>query len=259
MDTKTETPNTPKQFFGKMEPNKVHKTKQYGLFTHYKENRAIHQNHVNKLIKSMKERGWIPGSHIIVNKSGRVVDGQHRLKAAMAVGIPVEYIVSPKATMTEVINLNRGKMNWNIIAFLDHHVTRGNKNYIALKKFLEDYPKLRPTEAMMLLSNKFSSAKRGAFEDGEWKMGSDKVAREWADNVMSLEPYFDGYNRSIFVRALIKIFVNKPEFVFSEFLHKVKLRPQMIYKCGTVDSYLMMIEELYNYRRRNAEKLNLRF
>ncbi len=51
----------------------------------------------------------------------------------------------------------------------------------------------------------------------------------------------------------------KPDFKFEEFLHKVKLRPSSIYVCGDKKSYAEMIEDIYNYKRRNDEKLNLRF
>jgi hypothetical protein len=83
---------------------------------------------------------------------------------------------------------------------------------------------------------------------------------KWANHILELKPYFEkGFNKSIFVRAMIKIFSKKPQFKFEEFLHKVKLRPGMIHLCGSVELYLEMIEEIYNYKRRSDEKLNLRF
>jgi hypothetical protein len=87
-----------------------------------------------------------------------------------------------------------------------------------------------------------------------------KKAYEWAHHLMSLKSYFEkGYNKSIFVRAMIRVFLNKPEFMFEEFLHKIRLRPRSIYMCGTVEQYLEMIEDIYNYRRNTDEKINLRF
>ena len=46
-------------------------------------------------------------------------------------------------------------------------------------------------------------------------------------------------------------------FVFDEFLHKVKLRPNKLVPCGTVEQYVEMIEDIYNYKR--GSKVNLRF
>jgi hypothetical protein len=50
----------------------------------------------------------------------------------------------------------------------------------------------------------------------------------------------------------------KKGFKFEEFLHKVKLRPGSIFLCGDKRAYSMMIEDIYNYRRRNEEKISLR-
>jgi len=84
------------------------------------------------------------------------------------------------------------------------------------------------------------------------------VATVWAENLLSLKQYFPkGYNKAIFVRAMVKIFSKKSEFDFNQFLHKVELRPGMIHLCGSVELYIEMIEEIYNYKRR--DKINLRF
>jgi hypothetical protein len=105
-----------------------------------------------------------------------------------------------------------------------------------------------------------SGVKRDTFESGQYVVKSEKKGREWADNILQLKPYFEKYyNKSIFVRAMIKIMSNKKQFKFDEFLHKVKLRPTKLVPCGTVEQYVEMIEDIYNYRRREEEKLNLRF
>jgi hypothetical protein len=114
------------------------------------------------------------------------------------------------------------------------------------------------TEIAMFLNNNQSSIERYSFESGTWVCRSESKAREWANNILQLKPYGEKfYNRSIFVRAMIKVMSNKPEFVFDEFLHKVKLRPLNFKQCGTVDQYVEMIEDIYNYRR--SDKVNLRF
>jgi hypothetical protein len=75
---------------------------------------------------------------------------------------------------------------------------------------------------------------------------------------MELKPLFEGYNRSTFVRALIKIMTRCKDFSFDEFVHKVKLRPSNIHFCGSVDEYIRMIEEIYNFSRNKSGRINLR-
>ena len=237
------------------EINKVLRTKDYSIFKIHKMNRGI-TNNVRNIKRSMLDNGWLAGSTIIVDGKGNVIDGQHRLMAAMEVGCPVEYIVDKRATVKSMSELNRAQKNWNIIDHLDFHVKDGKQNYILLKRFMNNFPSLRPTECTMLIKNNNSSADRGSFERGEFKVGDMKVAYEWAHNIMKLRYLFEGYNKSIFVRAMIKV-LQKKEFVFDEFLHKVTLRKSMIHMCGTVDQYVEMIEKIYNYKRK--EKVNLRF
>ena len=113
------------------------------------------------------------------------------------------------------------------------------------------------TEVAMFLNNNMTTIKRDTFESGEYVVKNEKKAREWANNILELRPYFDKYyTKAIFVRGMIKCLLKK-EFVFEEFLHKVKLRPNNLVACGTVEQYVEMIENIYNYKR--SSKINLRF
>jgi glutathione peroxidase-family protein len=57
---------------------------------------------------------------------------------------------------------------------------------------------------------------------------------------------------------MVKILSNKKDvFDFEEFMHKVKLRPNMLVPCGTTEQYVEVIENIYNYKR--SGKVNLRY
>ena len=97
------------------------------------------------------------------------------------------------------------------------------------------------------------------FADGKFEITNLKKAEQWAGYLLELKPYFDkGYNKSVFVRTMLTILEKKKEFKFDEFLHKVSIRPRSMVMCGTVDQYLEMIEDIYNYKRKNDEKIILR-
>lgn len=239
--------------------NEVYQTSDYGKFKFRKDNRVINQNHVRNLSRNMKQNGWEPGSYVIVNSKWEVIDGQHRTLAAQSVGVPINYTMERGTGFDTIRNLNRNQKNWSIFDHIHGFVSENNPNYVTLQKFMEDFPDLKPTECVMLLKNTFSSSKREEFEQGKFQVKNVKTAYTWGGYIMSLKPFFEGYNRSIFVRAMVKILTKKPEFQFEEFIHKVKMRPSSIHLCGDVDQYIMMIEEIYNYKRRVSEKLNLRF
>jgi hypothetical protein len=239
--------------------NEVYQTSDYTKFKFRDDNRVINPNHVKNISKNMKSKGWLSGSYVVVNQEWEVIDGQHRVLAAQSVGVPISYTMEKGADFDTIRDLNRNQKNWSIFDHIHGFVSEGNKNYINLSKFIEDFPDLRPTECLMLLRNQSNSVSRTDFESGKFQIKDLSKGYTWGGYLMSLKPFFEGYNRSIFCRGLIKILSSKPEFKFDEFLHKIKLRPSSIHLCGDVDSYIIMIEEIYNYKRRNDEKLNLRF
>jgi len=236
----------------------IFETKDYSIFKFREDNRVVNANHVKKLASRMKEKGWLSTSVVTLNGSGDVIDGQHRVRAAMSVGCPIRYKVTKGAGSEEMTEMNTLQKNWSPFDHLHKFVTKGNVNYVIFDTFVNDYPMFKYTEIGMLLSNSLTSVKRDTFESGQYVVKNEKKGRQWADYLLELKPYFEKYyNKSIFVRAFVKIISNKKDFVFSEFLHKVKLRPTKLVGCGSVEQYVEMIEDIYNYKRK--DKLNLRF
>lgn len=236
----------------------IFETKDYSIFKFREDNRIVNTNHVKKLAKRMSENGWLSTSVVTLNGSGDVIDGQHRVKAAISVGVPIRYKVTRGAGIDEMTDMNTLQKNWSPFDHLHKFVVRGNVNYITFDNFVKEFPMFKYTEIAMLLNNSMSSIKRDTFESGEYVVKNEKKAREWSNFLLEIKPYFEKYyNKSIFVRALIKILSNKKEFKFDEFMHKVKLRPTKLVACGTVEQYIEMIEDIYNYKR--SDKVNLRF
>jgi hypothetical protein len=236
----------------------IFETKDYSIFRFRDDNRVINSNHVKKLSQRMKDSGWLPSSVVTINGSGDVIDGQHRVKAAMSVNCPIRYKVTRGAGTDEMTSMNTLQRNWSPFDHVHKWVVRGNQNYISFDRFTRDYPMFKYTEIAMFLNNSLHSVNRDSFEGGQWVVKNDKKGREWANYILELKPFYEKYyNKAIFVRAMIKILANKPEFIFEEFIHKVKLRPNMLVPCGTIEQYIVMIETIYNYHRGN--KINLRF
>jgi hypothetical protein len=73
---------------------------------------------------------------------------------------------------------------------------------------------------------------------------------------MLVEPYYDEWKRRSFILAMLQLFKNS-NFELTEFLQKLKLQPTAMTNCSTTNQYVSLIEEIYNYRRR--EKVNLRY
>ena len=99
--------------------NEVYETNDYSQFKFLNNNRDISTKHVNKLIKSMKEKRLI--SPILINESGQIIDGQHRFEAQKNLGFPVPYIVQKgygeKEAQGLIIMLEQVK---KIMLFIEH-------------------------------------------------------------------------------------------------------------------------------------------
>lgn len=245
------------KFHGK-KVGEIFETKDYSIFKFRADNRIINENHVNKLVRKMKLKGWLTTSRVVINEKGELIDGQHRVKAARVAQVPVRYTIQKGASEDEITSMNELQRNWSPFDFLHKWVVKGNKHYINLAEFVQEFPQFKITECTNFCTNGVTTVDRDQFQEGRWVTKDMKKAREYANNISQLKPYFDKYyTRSIFVRAMMKIMSSKKEFNFDEFLHKVKLRPNMLVPCGTVEQYVEMIESLYNYKRK--EKVNLRF
>lgn len=236
--------------------NEVFQTKDYSKFKLIRGNRVIKNPKIKKLAKSMSESGWLPGSYVVVNSKGEIIDGQHRVMAAMSLNIPIIYTTERKADDKVMRGLNTGGDNWQMNDHLHGFVEDNNEHYVKLNGLMKAFPELKITECLMLCKNQYTAIPRGTFESGEFTTKDMKIAYQWGEYIMRLKPFAKFFNTGIFVRALVCC-LTKEGFNFEDFMRKVELRPTSLVKCGTREQYIELFENIYNYRR--SDKLNLRY
>lgn len=235
--------------------NEIFETNDYSKFKMIIGNRRIKQSKVDNLVKKMRKKGWLKTVEITVNELFEIIDGQHRFIAVQLLGISFRYKIVKNTGIEEVRETNEGSNNWSLSDYIPSYSSKGIKSYVQLENFKRDFPELNLSICQMLLSNSMGNPSRELFESGDWKIKDYNTGVLWGGYVMSLKPLFSGWKRVIFVRGLIKVLMNKPEFNFQEFLHKVELRPNMLVPCGTTIQYVEMIETIYNYKRTNKVSL----
>lgn len=224
------------------------------------------KNRIRRIAESMKSDGLLPHPIVVTSKM-IVVDGQHRVKAAEIAGKGVYYLVddtianTAKSIFNAAKKYNRDAKVWSKADYIHGLSVQGNENYKILEEFSKKYPMFSLTERLYLLMNTGTkSVGKHDFADGKFKIENLQKAEEWANNLLRVRPFFEkGYNKSNFVRTMLTILEKKQDFNFDEFIRKLELRPGSIYLCGDKRSYASMIEDIYNYRRKINEKLNLRF
>ena len=233
--------------------NQVHTTTDYYLFKSIEGNRNKNLLHINRLKKSMSNNYLF--TVIIVNEKYEIIDGQHRFDVIQELKLPLHYITCKGYGLNEVHILNQNSKTWNSDDYLDGYCSLGYPEYIKYKKFKETYS-LGHNETLTLLMGVVKGGKIEEFFSGEFKIKSLSEATKNIETISLVAPYYNGYKRRSFIFAMLGLFKN-PRFEFTDFLQKLKQQPTSLMDCPTTTSYLVLIEEIYNYRRR--EKINLRY
>lgn len=249
--------------------NHVNSTNDYSIFAQIEGNRVVNKLHVERLKTSFQKNYLM--SPIIVNQKYEIIDGQHRFNAAKALGLPVNFIVVNGYGLREVQMLNTNMKNWKKEDYLHAYCDLGYEEYLKMKKFMQDFPDFGIAVAEQLLTNTVGGVNnRGYaakidgkitgrlrnFQEGELEIPNLELAYENAEKIMMFKPYYDGFNRTVFVASMIGIFKNE-NYNHSQMIQKVKNNPTFLTHCSNVTQYKILIEEIYNFRSRY--KVSLRF
>jgi len=225
--------------------SKILKTYDYEIFQRMKGNRTINSSHVNNLVKSMKEK-YLP-QPIIVNEDMEIIDGQHRSAAAEELNLPIYYQIIDGSTIGDVQRLNTNTKNWKGVDYLNMFCEREFQDYLILKHFIEEYKfSLETTMSLLLNTHRIERPQNNDFKNGNFKIKNLTLAKKNADKLLQIKPYYKGWNRRSFARALLALFKFE-EYNHSVFIKKLKYCSHMLQHKLNTSAYLATIEEIYNF------------
>lgn len=231
----------------------IHKTQDYEIFNTLKGNRELNISHKEKLKKSFKKDYLI--SPIIVNEKYEIIDGQHRFNAARDLGYPIYYILINGYSLEEVKILNTNTKNWKREDYLNAYCDLGYKEYIKFKKFYNDIKEFTIGSAERIAAG-HQSDNMSDFRSGKFKFNNILDAYDTAQKILMFKPYYNGYNRNTFVGAVMKLIKNE-NYNHAQMIHKLSLNPSILVDCANTSQYVLLLEDIYNYKSRN--KTNLRY
>lgn len=258
-----------------MEPktvNHIIQTMDYSLFKPMNGNRNVNKVHVNRLIKSFRKSYLI--SPIIVNKYYQIIDGQHRFEAAKTIGLPLYYFIVPEYGLQEVQTLNENMKNWNKSDYLNAYCDLGNPEYLQFRNFTRRFPEFSVSSCEVLLTEKLTNNEASSskmfitdtnkdgsyalrcFQEGDLKIQDYNRAVKNAEKIMQIKQYYDGFNRTVFVRAMLGL-LKLDYYDHSKMIEKLKANPGRLQHCSNVTQYKLLLEDIYNFR--SKEKVSLRF
>lgn len=251
-------------------PYHIYQTTDYDQFRTLSGNRRINQANFRRLSESMEKKYLF--SPILVNEKMAIIDGQHRFLACQELKLPIYYIVVPGYGLEEVQILNTNTANWTKMDYLKSYCDLKNYEYIKFRRFMQEFPDFKIQAAYRILTlslgdgggqvgkNKKKKGNkdlyRKSFEDGELKIPDLKKSEEIAHKILEFKPYYKNFSRRTFVVTMMQIFKN-PKYNHREMINKLKNQQNALKDCINVAQYKLLIEEIYNYKRR--EKISLRY
>lgn len=241
----------------------VLKTTNYDQFHIDNLNRNLNMAHAKSLLKALKKNKSLVLEPILVDKSMKIVDGQHRFWALSKLGLPITYIIDNQISIIDAPKLNCNQRNWSAIDFIKVFANKGNINYQRLLDEVNEYKTVSTTNMISLTFSTNRSGKLGGRVNKEIATGKYKFDEQ---NKRKNEEFFDlisalhsklGSNHRITanIQEAIKMWYFNPavdrdrlnKVIDREFIESAPMNTSMCAKS---------IGERYNSRLRNQNKVD---
>jgi len=234
--------------------NQVYKTNDYNMFKFIEGNREVNLLHVERLKKSIRTK-YIPVP-IIINEHNEIIDGQHRFTALQDLNIHVCYIVEKGLKLVDVHRLNTNSANWGPNEYMKSYCDLGLKEYIEYQEFKNKYGLCHSDTQALLTGNTVGGGQSNAFNDGHFKITHLKQATETAKKICAASAFYDGYAKQAFVKSMQICFANR-DYNHDDFLRRFKNQSYKLLGRTTYIDVLPVLEEIYNYKRPQLDKVRL--
>jgi hypothetical protein len=192
---------------------------------------------------------------ITVNEKNEICDGQHRYYAIRELNLPLFYVVINGYGEEEMKRLNTNNTNWTNDDYLRCFIKQENPHYVKYKEFKQKYS-LNHSDSQKILKWKHQRSYTNDFKNGKFKIESYERACDFMEKLLMIRPFYAGYKRTMFINAMMTLMGNK-EFKFDEFIVKLQQQPTSLVNCIKSDTYIELVEKIYNYKRK--DRVNLRF
>ena len=234
----------------------VKQTSDYSIFSMADRNRTVCLDSAKRrrLVQSMQQYGFIPAYPIYVYRTdGRmeVQDGQHRLAAARQLGLPVYYIEVSHGI--DIPRIQNTQAPWTIRDYAESYANAGNPHYKQLLDFAEIHD-IPLSTARAILSNRVGSQTGdmcAKFQRGEWKITSRENAERVVHLLSAITAVAPQCRSRFLIAALFaySLLDGADDRQLTVNLHR---KPELARQYGSRDGYLDMLEQIYNFRSRQA-------
>ena len=144
----------------------VYETRDYKMFKKLLGNRDVTEQRIQKIKQSIENVGYVLNP-CVINGKNEVIDGQGRIAALEALGMPVHYVIDKNAGLEQCVQLNINGTPWKTIDYVKSYVQQGKSSYINLLALMEAFPEFSsPIITYAVDWNIFDRQKKGCKELG---------------------------------------------------------------------------------------------
>jgi hypothetical protein len=232
----------------------IESTTDYRQFKLMGGNRAVDYNHVKRLKGEMEiDPDMFSSEPMVVNENMYVVDGQHRLKAAEELNLPVYYIVRKGATVDMARRMNVTQKSWQLMDFAKSFAEGGNMDYVQFIRTANEFKNIAPGIVMKYLLGGQKHMSSTDFRRGNFKIADLDQAVEWLKRLDEISHLTHVKINTPMAFALMQVFKsedNNGEFEWSKFYKKLQLHEgarQLFNPASSVRNCLRSIEDVFNF------------
>lgn len=154
---------------------KIYTTSDYAAFKKMLGNRDAKSE--SKIIDSIKKVGYICNP-IIVNEKMEIIDGQNRLEALKALGMPVQFIIQEGLDINACRSLNIGQTNWGVEDYIYSYASAGNDSYRRLASLMEEYRRPIGIQGIVAMARPDTLNEGGSNQCDKLKDGGFTLSKE---------------------------------------------------------------------------------
>ena len=235
------------QLYDTRQTSLVHSTKVFNQFTFDPTNRPINDVHLEQLYDAVSAKNLLAEFPILVTPEGVVLDGQHRLKVAEALDVPIYYIISTNMTVEDVPETTGNVVRWKFADYMHAWAKRGKPEYIRLKDFLAAHPWIPIATAVGLTTYGDRTGGTKRFQRGEYVCNDLEWAGMVASAVLDFKPYASFYHFPVFIQSVGMLFEHEG-YDHQRMIAKMGYMSRKLVRCPDVPAYMAMFTEIYNYR-----------
>jgi hypothetical protein len=241
-------------------------TTNYDLFTFHETNREVDLKNplTRNLARSLENYGWFK-SHpaMVVRDDGGslvVLDGQHRIKVAEALGIPICYqeVTVPDKTQygldLVIKEVNNSQKSWALRDYVDSYAKGGAEPYKTLLSFHKKWSIPLGLSAALLAGTLTTGAVTRVLRTGQFRIIDLDGANAIAETCCDLAAHHKGFKKQPAITALTLCF--KVDYFDPErLIAAAQSSRHLINNAADREGWLEDIEALYNYRRSQRKPL----